>query len=65
MRPDRPSYFVAGTLLAIGTAFGLLLHFPKVARAQLGASPASLTSRDQQFESLGAKSISSSGRPTF
>jgi serine protease Do len=53
MPRHRPSYFLARTLLAIGTAFGLVLYSPMVGRAQPGASPTSLTARDQQFESLG------------
>ena len=53
MPRHRPSYFVAGNLLAIGTAVGLVLYSPVAGRAQPGASPTSLTARDQQFESLG------------
>ncbi|HEY4309731.1 MAG TPA: trypsin-like peptidase domain-containing protein [Pirellulales bacterium] len=53
MPRHRSSYNLAGLTLAAGTALGLLLHFPTAGQAQQGeVRSASMTSRDQQFESL-------------
>ena len=46
------TYFLAGILLAVGVACGLLLHFPSAGRAERGPALETPADRDQQYEAL-------------
>jgi serine protease Do len=54
MNRNRSKYYLAGILLAVGTAFGLLLHFPTAGLAERNGEfkTVATNSRDQQFDAL-------------